>query len=320
VDYIVFDLEWNQCPYGKDREEPQLPFEIIEIGAVKLNSAKEVIDEFHQIICPIVYEKLHFHTKEMLSMTMKDLKKGISFPEAVYDFLKWCGDKPMFCTWGALDLVELQRNLKFYDILDLLPGPIYYYDVQKLFSLAYQEAGDRKSLSHAVEYLEIPEEGNFHRALEDARYTAMILQLIPDLVIRANCSVDSYQNPKTKEEEIHVIYPDHEKYISREFDSKEGAMEDREVLSLRCCGCHKTARKKIKWFSSSPKTYTSLGYCPKHGYLRGRIRVKKTEDNRYYIIKNITEITEEEAILIRDKQLEIRKKRQMRRKKLKEQR
>lgn len=38
MDYIVFDLEWNQCPYGKGQENERIPFEIIEIGAVKLNS------------------------------------------------------------------------------------------------------------------------------------------------------------------------------------------------------------------------------------------------------------------------------------------
>ena len=46
--------------------------------------------------------------------------------------------------------------------------------------------------------------------------------------------------------------------------------------------------------------------------------MKKTEDGKFYVIKTISEITEEEAIFIRDKQMEIRKKRQMRRKKLKE--
>ena len=40
MNYIVFDLEWNQCPYGKDKENQRLPFEIIEIGAVKLNGKK----------------------------------------------------------------------------------------------------------------------------------------------------------------------------------------------------------------------------------------------------------------------------------------
>lgn len=30
------DLEWNQNPYGKSNYYPDLPFEIIEIGAVRV--------------------------------------------------------------------------------------------------------------------------------------------------------------------------------------------------------------------------------------------------------------------------------------------
>lgn len=314
MDYIVFDLEWNQCPYGKDKENPHLPFEIIEIGAVKLNSAKEIVDEFHQLVKPVVYDKMHFHTKEMIGLTMEELLEGAPFPHAVRDFLNWCGNKPVFCTWGMLDLSELQRNLKFYHMEELLPGPIYYYDVQKLFSLAFEEEKERKSLSFAVEHLQIPEEGDYHRALEDARYTGKVLKEIPDQVIRSNCSVDSYQNPKTKEEEIHILYTDREKYISREFTSKEEAMEDKEVLSLRCCNCHKPTRKRIKWFSNNTKLHIALGYCPKHGYMRGKIRMKKTESNRFYVIKTVKEVSEEEAKFIREKQIELRKKRQKRRK------
>lgn len=313
MDYIVFDLEWNQCPYGKNRENPQLPFEIIEIGAVKMNGRKEVVDEYHQYIKPEVYDRLNFHTREILGISMRELEDGIPFPQAVRDFLKWCGDRPIFCTWGALDLNELQKNMKFYDIMDLLPGPIYYYDIQKLFAIAYENKEDRKSLGYAVEYLGIPEDGAFHEALEDARYTAKVLKRIPDLVIRTNCSVDSYQNPKTREEEIHILYSDYEKYISREFDTKEKAMEDKEVLSLRCCYCHKTARRKIKWFSTNTKIHIALGYCPKHGYMMGKIRMKKAESGKFYVIKTVREVEESEAVFIKDKQLELRKKRQLKR-------
>ena len=35
MNYIVFDLEWNQNPSGKKTRNDRLPFEIIEIGAVK---------------------------------------------------------------------------------------------------------------------------------------------------------------------------------------------------------------------------------------------------------------------------------------------
>ena len=43
--YIVFDLEWNQSAEGKQGEVRELPFEILEIGAVKLNSSLEPVGE-----------------------------------------------------------------------------------------------------------------------------------------------------------------------------------------------------------------------------------------------------------------------------------
>ena len=49
MNYIVLDLEWNQCPYGKGRENKKLPFEIIEIGAVKLNEKREIVDSFQPV-------------------------------------------------------------------------------------------------------------------------------------------------------------------------------------------------------------------------------------------------------------------------------
>lgn len=36
MNYIVFDLEWNQAADLKTKRENDLTFEIIEIGAVKL--------------------------------------------------------------------------------------------------------------------------------------------------------------------------------------------------------------------------------------------------------------------------------------------
>ena len=41
MDYIVLDLEWNQASDLKTKMESELLFEILEIGAVKLNSEKK---------------------------------------------------------------------------------------------------------------------------------------------------------------------------------------------------------------------------------------------------------------------------------------
>ena len=43
MNYIVFDLEWNQSHIGQAGEHPRMPFEIIEIGAFKLNKKYETI-------------------------------------------------------------------------------------------------------------------------------------------------------------------------------------------------------------------------------------------------------------------------------------
>lgn len=43
MNYIVFDLEWNQNPDGRRHPDSRLPFEIIEIGAVKLISRNHLL-------------------------------------------------------------------------------------------------------------------------------------------------------------------------------------------------------------------------------------------------------------------------------------
>ena len=40
MNYIVLDLEWNQSCRGKEYTVLGLPFEIIQIGAVKLDENK----------------------------------------------------------------------------------------------------------------------------------------------------------------------------------------------------------------------------------------------------------------------------------------
>ena len=140
MDYVIFDLEWNQCPYGKGKENPKLPFEIIEIGAVKMDGERNVVGTFHRIVKPVVYQHLHHRTREVVGLTEEDLQNGIPFAQAVQEFFAFSGGACMFGTWGPGDLTELQRNMKFYNLLSLIRGPIHFYDVQKLFAIQYERA------------------------------------------------------------------------------------------------------------------------------------------------------------------------------------
>ncbi|MFR5152852.1 MAG: hypothetical protein ACLTER_27865 [Ruminococcus sp.] len=76
MNYIVFDLEWNQSPGGKRWSNSRLPFEIIEIGAIKLNEEKEIVDSFQRLIKPQVYNWIHDSIHEVIHMNYKDLQNG----------------------------------------------------------------------------------------------------------------------------------------------------------------------------------------------------------------------------------------------------
>ena len=49
MEYIIFDLEWNNAFNYRTKKGIN---EIIEIGAVKLNDDFEVVDTFKQLIYP----------------------------------------------------------------------------------------------------------------------------------------------------------------------------------------------------------------------------------------------------------------------------
>ena len=309
MNYIVVDFEWNQSSYGR-RVNPHIPFEIIEIGAVMLDEDLQEIDRYSATVRPKVYKKLHFMTRDLTGITQEELDRSDPFPYVLVDFMLWCGDDSVFCTWGGNDLVELQRNMKFYHLDDLLEGPFEYYNLQKIFRELCMPNQQAAALETAVDFLHIEKNLPFHRAIHDADYTARVMQKMGAEKIQPLYSVDYYQNPKTVEDEIYVSYDKYAKYVSREFDSHDEAMSDKEVRSTRCIKCGCSARKKIHWFSGKSKTHFCVAFCPEHGYILGKIRFKKPDDQRKcYVVKTLQFINEDEAAAIQNMKKEIVKKR-----------
>lgn len=313
MNFIVLDLEWNQSPAGKSGEKPGIPFEIIEIGAMKLNANRQIIERFQEYVRPQVYQQMHFKTQELLHISMKELRQARSFREVIRDFLAWCGEDYVMCTWGAMDLEELQRNIEFYGMENPFPKPLFFYDVQKLFSRAYEDGHLRRSLEFAVEYLHFQKSLSFHRAIDDTYYTAMVLQKLDWKRVRAYLSVDYHRPPSCPEDEIYLRFPDYSKYVSRLFGDKEEIMEDKAATQIVCCVCGRALRKRIYWFPSGGKHYDCLAWCPEHGYLRGTIRIKKTADNRHcYAIKVVKPVDEAEVQVVREKRENLRAKKKRR--------
>ena len=294
MNIIVMDLEWNQNSVSKkDRDSDKPIFEIIEIGAVKLNENYEIIDNFSQLIKPQIYHTMHRVTADLIHIQMKELKKGKDFPIVMTEFLEWCGEDYIFATWGPLDLLELQRNMKYYNMQDLSEGPIKFYDVQKLFSLGVLKDKTRKTLEFAIDYFDIEKDIPFHRAHSDAYYTAKVFKQIQNPSILKLFSFDTFNIPKSKKDEIKIEFPGYFKYISHGFNSKSSVMQDKEVSSTKCYLCHKNLKRKMRWYSPNNKNYYNISYCDVHGYIKYKIRLKKSENGEYYAIKTSKFITEE---------------------------
>lgn len=303
MNYIIFDLEWNQSsqPGATDEQGNALPFEIVEIGAVKLNENRDMVGEFSELVKPQIYHEMHHITSKLIHLQMEQLEKGRPFTEVMEEFLKWCGDDCVFCTWGPLDLLELQRNMKYYGMPLLSDRPIRYYDIQKLFSIAYEDKKSRRSLEYAIDMLGIHKDIPFHRAFSDAYYTAQVFDMIEDPVVLEKVSFDTFMLPDCKEKEIHIRFTDYEKHISRVFEDKSHLLGDKEVMEIRCFQCNRLLKKKIKWFSPNGKHYYTVGYCIRHGNTKSKLRVRKGENGGVYAIKTSKSISNEEAKQMKEK-------------------
>lgn len=313
MNYIVFDLEWNQADNLKTKLENSLTFEIIEIGAIKLNENREQTDDFHELIKPQVFERMNQVTGELIHLSMEELENCRTFEQVAADFVKWCGKDCIFCTWGNMDLWELQKNLDYYHMTPLSEKTIRYYDVQKLFSIAFEDKKSRRNLAYAVDFLEIPKNIAFHRAYADAYYTAEVIKRIKDSRVFDNYSFDTYHLPGNKAEEIKICFEDYAKYISREFPDKLTAMNDKDVISTKCFLCGAKTRKKIPWFSSNGKHYYAIVICARHGAIKGKIRMRRSVNNKIYVVKTMRQVDADVVEDIANKKNQIRENRREKR-------
>ena len=316
MDYIILDLEWNQSARGKNYEKKEIPFEIIQIGAVKLDSRGTVKDVFNSVIRPNVYKKLHSAVREVVALTDEELENGVKFQEAFMKLMQFCGDEYIFCTWGSQDLWQLQQNMKYFRIENAFPKVMKYYDVQKMFSIVFEDGKLRRTVEHAVDVFAFEKDMPFHSAVNDARYVAKIFQhLMENKEAMERVSVDYFKPPLCKKEEICLRFKTYSKYVYRIFETKEEAMQDKGVSSIKCPICRTSLRKKVMWFTSNTKKYYCVAKCPFHGYVRGKIQMKKYSNDSWEIfpIKIVKPISEEDVEKIREMKQQVTEKRRLKR-------
>lgn len=303
MQYIIIDLEWNQpLSYQSHvyREVgDKLIFEMIQIGAVKLNDQLVVADSISIPIKPTHYVKIHPRIKRMTQLGPEQLADAPDFLDAMEQFVAWCGTDYALLTWGCDDVSVLKQNMDFFECsLDLPP----LCDIQRLFSDVYK-CRERKGLKAAMDMLDIqPDESRFfHNALHDAYYTAQVFARLPD-----PAAVLRY--PQEPRKLIHTERAHREKLRGDAFGSVTEGLQSDMALNPRCPVCGRKAALEDTYVKQCADKYIALASCPDHGPLMIRLRFSPTDDGKRVMSASICKATASNRAYVHTKKLQVQEK------------
>lgn len=244
--YIVLDMEFNQnnafqkdspisYPYPEssfglsNRMKNKLPFEIIQIGAYKLDEQLNILSSFNRFIKPSIYESIDPRITEMTGITTEQLQEEETFPEVYNDFVAFVqGKDSVICTWGMADMKVLFRNVKDFHLDESLL-PKQFINIQPYVSLHLKMPQKKLlNLQNAIELLNLPIDDAFHNALHDAYYTAMIFKQIytPFMLPQKYDPTYTKEKPRQKKRVIDFesLIKQFEKMYAREMSEEEISM------------------------------------------------------------------------------------------------
>jgi Inhibitor of the KinA pathway to sporulation, predicted exonuclease len=236
MNYIVFDLEFNQY-YNSAKDpaaanNPNCPFEIIQIGAVKLDEHFKKISIYNNFIKPEIYSRLSPFVSEITGITEEALRSAPDHSFVYKDFMHFIGKEScVLCVWGKADIKELYRNFSYHNF-DISILPKEYIDLQKYASKYFNcPKGILMGLKNAVELLHIPINNSFHDALSDAKYTAKVFRKISNEAIMPKLYDPNKPNIKHKKASSRIdfikLYMQFEKMYNREMSK-----EERSIIKL----------------------------------------------------------------------------------------
>lgn len=232
MNYIVFDLEFNQKHPDEIIENDNLKgltFEILQIGALKLDQDLNTVSTFNSFVKPTVYKTLHPYVVEITNITDEKLAFASDFTNVYNDFVNFIGDtNSTFVLWGITDIKELIRNANFYN-LSIANLPKNYIDIQGYTSKHFNYSkGMKIGLKNAIEKLELPVDGGeFHDAYNDAYYTAEVFKRINDTTIKPKPYIlSNNKRKKLKKQKLNTqaLISQFEKMYNRKLNKEEQSM------------------------------------------------------------------------------------------------
>ncbi|SCI73366.1 sporulation inhibitor KapD [uncultured Clostridium sp.] len=229
MNYIIFDLEFNQQhPDIKNDQKPELMFEIIQIGAVKLDNNFNTISTFNSFVKPTVHKILHPYVEELTNITYEQINTSKVFIDVYEDFINFIGDhESTLVLWGVNDIKELIKNAHYYKLSsDAIPKK--YIDIQCYLSKALKYSKGKKiGLKTAIEYLEISIDSEFHDAFNDAYYTTEVFKKVYNKKVKPQLYIYT-ENKREKSQKTNIdtsaLIGQFEKMYNRSMTDEEKSM------------------------------------------------------------------------------------------------
>jgi inhibitor of KinA sporulation pathway (predicted exonuclease) len=169
--YVVIDLEATCCD---DHAFPRDEMEIIEIGAVLVDAETlKPAREFQTFVRPVRHRQLTPFCMKLTSITQADVDAAPRFSQAIFalrDFLR--GTSALFCSWGAYDRGQFQRDARFHRMQ--LPLGERHLNLKEAFSRRLGEPREYGT-GQALRRVGLTFQGTHHRAIDDARNIARLL-------------------------------------------------------------------------------------------------------------------------------------------------
>ena len=181
--FICCDLEGTIWDSGPLQPVQRKETEIIEIGAVRMDRDRTIIDEFQTFVRPQRHAELSAFCTDLTGITQANVDAAPALPEAMAGFAAWIGNPDsVLVSWGAFDRNQIRRDCRRWDV----PVPLdldLHIDAKEEYSdwaKGHRRGRHGRGLKAALEELGLPFTGSHHRAIDDARNLAAVFARIRD--------------------------------------------------------------------------------------------------------------------------------------------
>lgn len=252
------DLEWNSG--GADGISLA---EILQIGAVKFDrAARRITDTFNVYIHPRVHAEFNTGSKT-LPQLQKSLDSTVTFAQAYSAFLKWAEGESVFAGWGAEDWQVLNANAAYYSLPQKVDTRMV--DLQMAFSIT-MGAANPMALHKAVDFCHIPDCFDYHDALNDAMYTALVSEDIEESTLNIRL------NGARCMELLSKSFAEPPRRRSAYLESINAVLNCGAMRNLKCPVCG-VACTVWEWCSNDERRFYGLFRCKEHGRFICRLTI-----------------------------------------------